>query len=156
MAKGIGTERHRGPKILVVDDYVDARHMVAQYLKMEGFRVAQAGSAAQALAMAVRIAPDVVLMDLCMPGVDGWEAIGELRQRRATQQIPIVALTALPDQAAHRRALEAGCQSVVLKPCDLELLLAEIRRLLKTREPRDHEDDFTPVGVTSNGRRPRN
>jgi CheY-like chemotaxis protein len=156
MAKGTGTGRHRGPKILVVDDYDDARHMVAQYLKMEGFRVAQAGSAAQALTMAARVRPDVVLMDLCMPGVDGWEAIEELRQRQTTRGVPIVALTALPDQAAHRRALEAGCQAVVLKPCDLELLLAEIRRLLSPPEPRQHEDELTPVGALDGARRPQN
>jgi CheY-like chemotaxis protein len=141
----VSSTRRRGPKVLVVDDYVDARHMVAQYLKMEGFRVAQAGSAAQALTMAARIQPDVVLMDLCMPGMDGWEAIDQLRHRSGTTDVPIVALTALPDQAAHRRALDAGCQSVILKPCDLELLLAEIRRLLRGHQAINQM--LTPVGA---------
>ena len=130
MATGTRTERPRRPRVLVVDDYVDARHMVAQYLRMEGFRVAQAGSASRALIMAARLRPDLILMDLCMPGVDGWEAIQQLRHQAGPTDMPIVALTALPDPVAHQRAIEAGCQAVLVKPCDLELLLQEIRRLL--------------------------
>ena len=82
-----------GPLILVVDDYQDAREMYAEYLQYSGFRVAEAKNGNEAVAQARSLKPDLILMDLSLPGMDGWEATRVLKADEATKKIPIVALT---------------------------------------------------------------
>jgi two-component system, cell cycle response regulator DivK len=121
----------RRPLVLVVDDDRDARVIYRQYLRAMGCRVVTASDGALAIEKATRWRPDVIVMDLSMPHVDGWTATKRLRQQRATRHIPIVALTAAP--TARRSAHAAGCDAFLAKPCLPELLWWEVRALLNDR-----------------------
>jgi CheY-like chemotaxis protein len=119
-----------GPLILVVDDYQDAREMYAEYLQYSGFRVAEAKNGNEAVAQARSLRPDLILMDLSLPGMDGWEATRVLKADEATKHIPIVALTGHALAGASEGARKAGCDSFVTKPCLPDDLVVEVRRML--------------------------
>ena len=119
-----------GPLILVVDDYQDAREMYAEYLQFSGFRVAEARNGNEAVAQAQALKPDLILMDLSLPGMDGWEATRVLKADEATKHIPIVALTGHALAGASEGARKAGCDSFVTKPCLPDDLVVEVRRML--------------------------
>jgi len=118
------------PLILVVDDFQDNREMFAEFLSLSGFRVAEASNGREAIDRAFELIPDLILMDLSLPELDGWEATRQLKNDARTKHIPIVALTghALADHS--REAKEAGCDSFLTKPCLPEVLVVEIRRML--------------------------
>ena len=122
----------QGPLILVVDDYEDAREMYAEYLRFCGFRVAEARNGNEALEQAFTLKPDLILMDLSLPGMDGWEATRRLKADASTQHIPIVALTGHALAGASEGAKKAGCDSFVTKPCLPDDLVVEVRRMLST------------------------
>jgi CheY-like chemotaxis protein len=119
-----------GPLILVVDDYQDAREMYAEYLQYSGFRVAEAKNGNEAVAQARSLKPDLILMDLSLPGMDGWEATRVLKADEETRHIPIVALTGHALAGASEGARKAGCDSFVTKPCLPDDLVVEVRRML--------------------------
>ena len=81
------------PLVLVVDDYQDAREMYAEYLKASGFRVEEARTGLEAVSKAREVKPDCILMDLSLPGIDGWEATRQLKADHSTCHIPVVAIT---------------------------------------------------------------
>jgi len=118
------------PLVLVVEDYQDAREMYAAYLQFSGYRVAEATNGVEAIEKARELMPDVILMDLALPKMDGWEATRRLKDDERTRDIPIVALTghALAGHAEGARL--AGCDAFVTKPCLPDALLEEIRRML--------------------------
>jgi len=118
------------PLILVVDDYQDAREMYAEYLQFSGFRVAEARNGNEAVDQAFALRPDLILMDLSLPGKDGWEATRELKADERTRHIPIVALTGHALAGASDGAKKAGCDSFVTKPCLPDDLVVEVRRML--------------------------
>ena len=118
------------PLILVVDDYQDAREMYAEYLQFSGFRVAEARNGNEAVAQAFSLRPDLILMDLSLPGMDGWEATRRLKADESTRHIPIVALTGHALAGASDGAKKAGCDSFVTKPCLPDDLVVEVRRML--------------------------
>jgi len=118
------------PLILVVDDYQDAREMYAEYLQFSGFRVAEARNGNEAVAQAFALKPDLILMDLSLPGMDGWEATRQLKADASTRHIPIVALTGHALAGASEGAKRAGCDSFVTKPCLPDDLVVEVRRML--------------------------
>ena len=118
------------PLILVVDDYQDAREMYAEYLQFSGFRVAEAKNGNEAVEQAFALKPDLILMDLSLPGMDGWEATRRLKADDRTRQIPIVALTGHALAGASEGAKKAGCDSFVTKPCLPDDLVIEVRRML--------------------------
>ena len=120
------------PLILVVDDYQDAREMYAEYLQFSGFRVAEAKNGIEAVEQAVALKPDLILMDLSLPGMDGWEATRRLKADETTRHIPIVALTGHALAGASEGAKRAGCDSFVTKPCLPDDLVVEVRRMLNT------------------------
>jgi CheY-like chemotaxis protein len=120
------------PLILVVDDYQDAREMYAEYLQFSGFRVAEARNGNEAVEQAFALRPDLILMDLSLPGMDGWEATRRLKSDDATKHIPIVALTGHALAGASEGAKRAGCDSFVTKPCLPDDLVVEVRRMLGT------------------------
>ena len=120
------------PLILVVDDYQDAREMYAEYLQFSGFRVAEARNGNEAVEQAVALKPDLILMDLSLPGMDGWEATRRLKADETTRHIPIVALTGHALAGASEGAKKAGCDSFVTKPCLPDDLVIEVRRMLST------------------------
>jgi CheY-like chemotaxis protein len=119
-----------GPLILVVDDYQDAREMYAEYLQFSGFRVAEARNGNEAVEQAFALKPDLILMDLSLPGMDGWEATRRLKADETTRHIPIVALTGHALAGASEGARRAGCDSFVTKPCLPDDLVIEVRRML--------------------------
>jgi two-component system, cell cycle response regulator DivK len=119
-----------GPLILVVDDYDDAREMYAEYLVFCGFRVAEARNGNEALEQAFTLKPDLILMDLSLPGMDGWEATRQLKADERTKDIPVVALTGHALAGASEGAKKAGCDSFVTKPCLPDDLVVEVRRML--------------------------
>lgn len=118
------------PLILVVDDYDDAREMYAEYLVFCGFRVAEARNGNEALDQAFAVQPDLILMDLSLPGMDGWEATRQLKADERTKHIPVVALTGHALAGASEGAKKAGCDSFVTKPCLPDDLVVEVRRML--------------------------
>jgi two-component system, cell cycle response regulator DivK len=120
------------PLILVVDDYQDAREMYAEYLQFSGFRVAEARNGNEALEQAFALKPDLILMDLSLPGMDGWEATRVLKADDRTRNIPVVALTGHALAGASEGAKKAGCDSFVTKPCLPDDLVVEVRRMLGT------------------------
>lgn len=126
------------PLILVVDDYQDAREMYAEYLQFSGFRVAEARNGNEALEQAFALKPDLILMDLSLPGMDGWEATRRLKADAATRHIPIVALTGHALAGASEGARKAGCDSFVTKPCLPDDLVVEVRRMLETSSHSGH------------------
>jgi CheY-like chemotaxis protein len=123
------------PLVLVVDDFQDNREMFAEFLSLSGFRVAEASTGREAIDRGFDLLPDVILMDLSLPELDGWEATRQLKNDPRTKHIPIVALTghALADHS--REAREAGCDAFLTKPCLPEVLVVEIRRMLDRRPP---------------------
>jgi CheY-like chemotaxis protein len=121
------------PLILVVDDYQDAREMYAEYLQFSGFRVAEARNGNEAVEQAFALKPDLILMDLSLPGMDGWEATRRLKADDSTRHIPIVALTGHALAGASDGAKKAGCDSFVTKPCLPDDLVVEVRRMLNLR-----------------------
>jgi two-component system, cell cycle response regulator DivK len=125
----------QGRLILVVDDYEDAREMYAEYLRFCGFRVAEARNGNEALEQAFTLMPDLILMDLSLPGMDGWEATRQLKADERTRQIPVVALTGHALAGASEGAKKAGCDSFVTKPCLPDDLVIEVRRMLSLAKP---------------------
>lgn len=121
------------PLVLIVDDVDHGREIYSEYLEYRGFRVATAVDGEEALDKAFELLPDVILMDLSLPKLDGWEATKVLKNDPRTCGIPVVALTAHALVSAHDRAKEAGCDVVVTKPCLPRDLEAEVRRQLEER-----------------------
>jgi CheY-like chemotaxis protein len=120
----------QAPLVLVVDDMDDGREICAEYLAFRQYRVATAADGFEALAKAAELLPDIILMDLSLPGIDGWETTRRLKGDALTRHIPVVALTAHALRSAHDQAVEAGCDAVITKPVLPKALEAEIRRIL--------------------------
>jgi CheY-like chemotaxis protein len=118
------------PRVLVVDDYPDAREMYAEYLQYSGFDVIEAGNGMEALERALDSAPDIILMDLSLPVMDGWEATRRLKANKLTAGIPIVAVTGHALAGILEGAKQAGCDAFVTKPCLPEDLVKEIQKVL--------------------------
>jgi CheY-like chemotaxis protein len=104
--------------------------MYAEYLEFSGFEVVQAVNGMEALQRAVDAAPDIILMDLSLPVMDGWEATRRLKEDARTNSIPVVALTGHALAGISEGAMKAGCDAFVTKPCLPEDLVKEIRKLL--------------------------
>jgi CheY-like chemotaxis protein len=138
--------------VLVVEDYQDAREMYAAYLQFSGFEVAEAGNGVEAVEKAIELLPDIVLMDLALPRMDGWEATRRLKADPRTKHIPVVALTGHALAGHAEGAREAGCDSFVTKPCLPDALVAEIRRLLDRPEPKDDNGRERPEAGASRKR----
>lgn len=120
----------QGPRVLLVDDYPDAREMYSEYLAFSGFQVVEAGNGMEALQRALDDKPDIILMDLSLPVMDGWEATRRLKADDRTAHIPIVALTGHALAGLSEGARRAGCDAFVTKPCLPEDLVKEIKRVL--------------------------
>ncbi len=118
------------PRVLLVDDYPDAREMYSEYLQFSGFDVVEATNGMEALQSAIDRSPDIILMDLSLPVMDGWEATRRLKADERTASIPVVALTGHALAGISEGAKQAGCDAFVTKPCLPEDLVKEIRRIL--------------------------
>jgi CheY-like chemotaxis protein len=118
------------PKILYVEDNEDNVYMLVRRLKRHGFEVLVAPDGEQGVALAQSEHPDLIVMDLNMPVLDGWEATRQLKGVPETQAIPIIALSAHAMAGDRERALEAGCDDYDTKPVRIDSLMAKIRTLL--------------------------
>jgi two-component system, cell cycle response regulator DivK len=103
-------------KVLVVEDDTDNRRIVVKVLSVEGYHVVEATDGVEALARAREEHPDLILMDLALPNMDGWEATRQLKSDPATRAIPVVALTAFAMRGDEERARAAGCDDYLPKP----------------------------------------
>ena len=119
------------PRVLVVDDYPDAREMYSEYLAYSGYEVIEAATGIEALQRAIDDQPDIILMDLSLPVMDGWEATRRLKADDRTAGIPVVALTGHALAGISEGAKRAGCDAFVTKPCLPEDLVHEIKRVLE-------------------------
>jgi two-component system cell cycle response regulator DivK len=119
-----------GPVVLVVDDFRDGRELVAELLEFHGYRTLQARDGAEAVRLAVEHRPDMIIMDLCLPVIDGFEATRLIRHDPRTARTPIIAITGHATDAVLARALEAGCLRAFVKPCDPERLVRAVREAM--------------------------
>jgi len=120
------------PKILLVEDNEMNRDMLSRRLRRKGYVVAMALDGQNALEMSQTEAPDLILMDIGLPVLDGWEATRRLKADPATRHIPVIALTAHAMSSDREKAFEAGCDDYETKPIELPLLLAKIEGLLNS------------------------
>jgi len=119
--------------VLIVDDFADNREMYGQFLEFSGFRVAEAQNGHEALEKAFALRPDLIVMDLSLPGLDGWEATRRLKADDRTRATPVIALTGHALAGHSKGAMDAGCDAFITKPCLPERLLEEIKSMLKGR-----------------------
>jgi CheY-like chemotaxis protein len=119
------------PLILIIEDFDDARDMYREYLEFSGFRVETARDGREGIEKARATRPDLVLMDLSLPGIDGWEATRTLKQDPATKDLLIIALSAHALAAEGQRARDAGCDGFIAKPCLPPDLVGEVARYLR-------------------------
>ncbi|HUF90523.1 MAG TPA: response regulator [Gemmatimonadota bacterium] len=119
------------PRILIVEDNEMNRDMLSRRLERKGYEVALAVDGRQGVDMAKTLEYDLVLMDMSLPEIDGWEATRELRSDPATESLPIIALTAHAMSGDREKALEAGCDDYDTKPIELPRLLGKMESLLK-------------------------
>ncbi|MDF2691822.1 MAG: transcriptional regulator [Labilithrix sp.] len=116
--------------VLVVDDFEDNRAMYVEYLQFQGFNVVEAVNGLEAVERTQELLPVVIVMDLSLPVMDGWEATRRIKADPRTKHIRVIALTGHAEPAHAKKALDAGCDDFVAKPCLPENLLAKIREHL--------------------------
>jgi two-component system, cell cycle response regulator DivK len=120
----------RARTILIIEDQFDQREMYASYFAVNGFQVFTARDGLSAVRLALTREPDVIVTDLSLPHVDGWETTRRLKEHPRTASIPIIACSAHVLGGAAERALVAGCVSYMAKPCLPRDLLSEVLRVL--------------------------
>jgi two-component system, cell cycle response regulator DivK len=120
-----GTDPERTPVVLIAEDHEDSRDALRTLLDAFGFRVVEAGNGREAVERALAERPDVILMDMMMPYVDGFQATREIRAVEDLRGVPILAITAM--EGARQRVLEAGCDDLVPKPIDVRAFLEQVR-----------------------------
>ena len=118
------------PKILLVEDNEMNRDMLSRRLVRKGYEVVCATDGAEGVAMATSESPDLILMDMSLPVMDGWEATRTLKAAESTRAIPVIALTAHAMDGDEQKARDAGCDDYDTKPIELPRLLAKIESLL--------------------------
>ena len=122
-------------KLLLVEDNEMNRDMLSRRLVRRGYEVAIAIDGAQGVEMARTETPDLVLMDLSLPVIDGWEATRLIKASRKTRHLPVIGLTAHAMAGDREKALEAGCDDYDTKPIELERLLKKVEALLQAKRP---------------------
>ncbi len=134
--KASAGEVEAGPLILIVDDFADNRAMYVEYLAFSGFRVEEAANGKEAVEKARELLPDLVVMDLALPIMDGWEATRLIKNDPRTSRIPVVALTGHALDRHSKKAKEAGCDDFLSKPCLPDTLVERARQLVGKRAPK--------------------
>lgn len=127
----------RLPKILLVEDFDDTRLMMKMWLEKRGYRVIEAETGEQAITLAQSEAPDLIIMDVMMPGMNGLDATQRIRQYQALRRTPIVAVSAYGADEYRRLAIQAGCNEYVSTPFEPNALAELIRSLLAGEESLD-------------------
>jgi two-component system, sensor histidine kinase and response regulator len=130
-------------RILIVDDEREGREILEIMLSPEGFVLEAAASGAEALAMVARQSPDLILLDVMMPGMNGYEVVASIKAGPATKNIPVIVITALTDRDARMLGLSAGAEDVLTKPVDRAELCARVRNLLRLKAYGDYHDRYS-------------
>jgi two-component system cell cycle response regulator DivK len=126
---GMEEQGSAGPTVLVVEDFEDNRFMMRRLLEMSGYRVVEAVNGNQAVESAATHRPDIILMDLSLPQLDGLAATRRIRSQEGLRKVPIVAVSAHDSADFHAEALAAGCNEYVTKPIDFDQLVRLLDRL---------------------------
>jgi DNA-binding response OmpR family regulator len=121
------------PRIVVADDEVDVRELVAYRLSRSGYEVVEASDGEQALRLALENPPDLAVLDVMMPKLDGYELTRRLRAEPSTQRVPVILLTARAQEADVSQGFEAGADDYLRKPFNPDELLARVRAVLGRR-----------------------
>jgi CheY-like chemotaxis protein len=121
------------PLVIVVDDFDDGRELVAELLELSGYDTAQARDGVEALELVTRLEPDLMVLDLALPKLDGFQVAALVRRDPRRCSVPIVAVTGHATRDVLDRALAAGCDRALCKPCDPDLLLQNVRELIGLR-----------------------
>jgi two-component system, cell cycle response regulator DivK len=124
------------PRILIVEDNEANREMISRRLQRRGYQTVISTDGSQAIAMAQSDTPDLILMDMGLPVIDGWEATRAIRRNPATSTLPIIAFTAHAMAGDREKTLQAGCDEYETKPVDFPRLVAKIGTLLASRRSR--------------------
>jgi len=119
--------------ILYIEDNIDNRTLIRRILTAEGYELKEAGNAGEALELLTSLLPDLILMDINMPDVDGYTLTTHIRAMHGFESVPIVALTANVMRGDRERSLEAGCDGYIQKPIDIDLLPQQIERYLRKK-----------------------
>src|SRR5688572_8275352 len=127
------TPADRPPTVLIVEDNEDNRIVYSTMLRHFGFAVDEAENGAEGILKARSSLPDLILMDIAIPLVDGWEAVQRLKKDPTTAHIPIVALTAHAMPADRERAMHVGCDGYLAKPCEPRAVVEEVKRILASK-----------------------
>jgi CheY-like chemotaxis protein len=128
-----GLPSERPPTVLIVEDNEDNRIVYSTMLRHFGFAVDEAENGAEGILKARSNLPDLILMDIAIPLVDGWEAVRRLKKDPSTAHIPIVALTAHAMPADRERAIQVGCDGYLAKPCEPRAVVEEVKRILASK-----------------------
>ncbi len=131
-------------RILLIEDEEDIQELVSFHLGKEGYAVTAIGSGENAVDAAVKATPDLILLDLMLPGIDGLQVCRNLRNDPRTQQIPIVMVTAKGEETDIVTGLEVGADDYIIKPFSPKVLVARIRNISR-RKARDSADDASPI-----------
>jgi len=119
--------------IFYIEDNIDNRTLIRRILTAEGYQVVEAGNAREALEMLETLRPDLILMDINMPEMDGYTLTAQIRGMSGFEIVPIVALTANVMRGDRERSLEAGCDGYIQKPIDIDILPQQIERYLRKK-----------------------
>ena len=119
--------------VLYVEDNADNRLLVRRVLEADGFTVMECSNPNQALDMAQQVQPNVILMDINMPEVDGYTLTARIKSTSGLENVPVLALTANVMRGDRERSLEAGCDGYIQKPIDIDTLASQIQRYLRKR-----------------------
>jgi len=126
------TASEQPPLVLIVEDDVETRRFYIATFTSDGFRTDQAHNGFQAFQKALDRSPDLILTDIAVPGIDGIELCRRLRADERTHTIPVLAITGYGDRQYPDRAIGAGADHVLTKPCSADVLVEEARRLIRT------------------------
>jgi two-component system cell cycle response regulator DivK len=128
------------PKLLLVEDNEESREGLARHLRRRGYETLLAVDGREGVEVARAEAPDLILMDMSLPGLDGWEATRQLKAAPGTRDIPVIALTAHAMAGDREKALEVGCDDYDTKPVEVARLLGKIESLLREKAARGREN----------------
>jgi DNA-binding response OmpR family regulator len=133
------------PKVLVIDDDPELRALMTTFLTAKGFEVSSAKNGAEGLAQAQADQPDLIALDLIMPGMDGFAVLQQLREDPVFRDVPIMVLSAMTTSDAHNKAIDAGVRTFVAKPFDYREIVFKIRTLIASNNL------FTAKTMPANG-----
>ncbi len=135
-----GSSSDRPPKLLIADDNQQNRELLEAYLVGEGYEIAMSADGQETLDQVQAFEPDLVLLDIMMPRLSGYEVCQQLKEAEATTTIPILMVTALNEMGDIERAVEAGCDDFLTKPVNRLELTTRVKSLLRVRQLTDERD----------------